>query len=83
VDEQVARQRLGQHKFITVFTAVYIQGLYTVYNGAGVQSTVAVLGLAQQAKYIERWPCPTRLLPELAGADLIFQWIGMVEYIPS
>jgi hypothetical protein len=25
---------------------------------------------------------PTRLQPGLAGADLIFQWIGMVEYIP-
>jgi hypothetical protein len=25
---------------------------------------------------------PTRLLPGLAGADWIFQWIGMVEYIP-
>jgi hypothetical protein len=25
---------------------------------------------------------PTRLLPGLAGADLIFQWIGMGEYIP-
>jgi hypothetical protein len=24
---------------------------------------------------------PARLLPGLAGADLIFQWIGMVEYI--
>jgi hypothetical protein len=22
-------------------------------------------------------------MPGLAGADLIFQWIGMVEYIPS
>jgi hypothetical protein len=46
VDEQVARQRLGQHWFITVYKAAYIQGLYTVYNGAGVQNTVAVLGLA-------------------------------------
>ncbi len=25
---------------------------------------------------------PARRLPALAGADLIFQWIGMVEYIP-
>jgi hypothetical protein len=25
---------------------------------------------------------PTQLLPGLAGADFIFQWIGMVEYIP-
>ncbi len=25
---------------------------------------------------------PTRLLPGLAGADLIFQWIGLMEYIP-
>jgi hypothetical protein len=35
---------------------------------------------SQEAKYVERWQ---RLLPGLAGADLIFQWIGMVEYIPS
>jgi hypothetical protein len=25
---------------------------------------------------------PTRLMPGLAAADLIFQWIGIVEYIP-
>ncbi len=25
---------------------------------------------------------PTRLLPGLAGTDLIFRWIGIVEYIP-
>ncbi len=25
---------------------------------------------------------PTPLQPGQAGADLIFQWIGMVEYIP-
>ncbi len=25
---------------------------------------------------------PTRPLPGLAGADLIFQWIGLIEYIP-
>ncbi len=25
---------------------------------------------------------PTRLLPGLAGADFIYQWKGMVEYIP-
>ncbi len=25
---------------------------------------------------------PARLLPALAGADLIFQWVGMLEYIP-
>jgi hypothetical protein len=25
---------------------------------------------------------PTRLLPGLSGEDMIFQWIGMVEYIP-
>ncbi len=36
VDEQVARQRLGQRWFITLRIAVHIQGLYTVYNGAGV-----------------------------------------------
>ncbi len=34
----------------------------------------------QEAKYVERWP--GRLLPGLAGADLIFQWIGLLEYIP-
>jgi hypothetical protein len=35
VDQQIARQRLGPE-----YTA-YIQGLYTVYKGAKVQSTVA------------------------------------------
>jgi hypothetical protein len=25
---------------------------------------------------------PVTLLPVLAGEDLIFQWIGLVEYIP-
>jgi hypothetical protein len=43
VDAQVARQRLGQHWFITECIAAYKQGLYTVYNGAGVQGAVAVL----------------------------------------
>ncbi len=37
VDEQVARQRLEQHWFITVYIVAYIQGLYTVYNSAEVQ----------------------------------------------
>jgi hypothetical protein len=41
VDEQVARQRLGQHWFITEYIAAYIQGLYTVYKGARVQGAVA------------------------------------------
>jgi hypothetical protein len=41
VDEQIARQRLGQHWFITEYIAVYIQGLYTVYKGARVQGAVA------------------------------------------
>ncbi len=42
---------------------VYIHGLYTVYNGAGVQSTVAVLGLAtnqgrrQLPQYLTQDPC--------------------------
>ncbi len=40
MDEQTARQPLGQHWFITAYIAVYIQGLYTVYNAAGVLSTV-------------------------------------------
>jgi hypothetical protein len=41
------RQQLGQHWFITAYIAVYIQGvLYTVYNGALVQRTVATLELA-------------------------------------
>jgi hypothetical protein len=48
--------RLGQHWFITASIAVYRQGLYTVYNGAGVRSTVAVLVLATE--YTECWPCP-------------------------
>ncbi len=46
VDEQKARQQLGQHWFITVNIVVYIQELYTVYNSAGVRSTFAMLGLA-------------------------------------
>ncbi len=50
VDEQQAKQQLGQNWFITstAYIAVYIQGLYTVYsyNGARVQSTVAMLELA-------------------------------------
>jgi hypothetical protein len=41
MEGQIARQRLGQQWFITAYIAVYIQGLYTVYNGAGVRSTVA------------------------------------------
>ncbi len=45
MDEQRAGQQLGQHWFITAYIAVYIQGLYTVYNGAGVQGIVAVLEL--------------------------------------
>jgi hypothetical protein len=39
-------QQLGQRWFITAYIVVYIQGLYTVDNGAGVQGTVAVLELA-------------------------------------
>jgi hypothetical protein len=35
--------------------------------------------ILQEAKYVESGPA--RLLPGLAGTDLIFQWIGMVEYI--
>jgi hypothetical protein len=34
-------------------------------------------GMPQEAKYVR--DRPARLLPGLAGADLIFQWIGMVE----
>ncbi len=45
MDEQIAIQRLGQHWFITVYIAVIYKDC-TVYNGAGVQSTVAVVGLA-------------------------------------
>jgi hypothetical protein len=49
VDKQVERQRLGQHWFIiSAYIVVYIQGLYTVYNGAGVRTTVAVLGLGHE-----------------------------------
>jgi hypothetical protein len=33
-----------------------VQGLYTVYNDAGVQSTVVVL---QEANYVEGWPNTT------------------------
>jgi hypothetical protein len=41
VDEQIERQLLGQHWFITEYIAAYIQGLYTVYKGARVQGAVA------------------------------------------
>jgi hypothetical protein len=44
----MARQRLGQHWFITIDIAFYIQGLHTMYNSAGVRSTVAVVGLAHR-----------------------------------
>jgi hypothetical protein len=44
-----------------------------------VTTTLSNMCATQEAKYVER--CPARLLPGLAGADLIFQWIGMVEYI--
>ncbi len=47
MDEQQARQQLGLHWFITAYIAVYIQGLYTVHNSARVQSTVAMLELAE------------------------------------
>ncbi len=43
VEEQMARQQLGQYCFIPEYIAAYIQGLYTVYNGARVQGAVAVL----------------------------------------
>jgi hypothetical protein len=46
VDEQQASQQLGQRWVITAYIAVYIKGLYTGYNGARVQSTVAMLELA-------------------------------------
>jgi hypothetical protein len=36
----------------------------------------------QEAKYLESWPNTHDFLPGLAGADLIFQRIGLVEYIP-
>jgi hypothetical protein len=41
VDEQVAKQRLGQNWFFTEYMAVSIQGLYTVYKGARVQGADA------------------------------------------
>ncbi len=34
----------------------------------------------QEAKYVESWPNTTSAF--LAGADLILQWIGMMERIP-
>ncbi len=39
-DEQIARQLVGQHWFITEYIAACIQGLYTVYKGARVQGAV-------------------------------------------
>jgi hypothetical protein len=41
-----------------------------------VQRRLSVLS-TQEAKYVESWPNTG-----LAGADLIFQWIGLMEYIP-
>jgi hypothetical protein len=35
----------------------------------------------QEAKYVESWPNTTSVWAGWS-ADLIFQWIGMVEYIP-
>ncbi len=45
MDEQIAIERLGEHWFITVYIAVICKDC-TVYNGAGVRRTVAVVGLA-------------------------------------
>jgi hypothetical protein len=39
-----------------------------------------MLVISQEAKYIESWPDTTSVWG--AEADFIFQWIGMVEYIP-
>jgi hypothetical protein len=47
--------------------------LYTLYLIHGE-------GWSQEAKYAELWANTTSAW--LAGADLIFQWIGMLEYIP-
>ncbi len=65
MDEQQAGQQLGKHWFITAYIADYMQGLYTVYNGAGVQSTVAVLKQAgnqghRQPKTLDRRLCTGR-----------------------
>jgi hypothetical protein len=46
--------------------------LYCIHAAVGRVET-------QEAKYVERWPNTTSAW---AGADLIFQWIGMVENIP-
>jgi hypothetical protein len=37
--------------------------------------------ITQEAKYVESWPNTTSAWA-VWSADLIFQWIGMVEYIP-
>jgi hypothetical protein len=43
---QSGSEQLGQHWFITANIAVYMQGLNTVYSGAGVHRTVAMLEMA-------------------------------------
>jgi hypothetical protein len=42
--------------YCTVYIAVYIQGPYTVYNGAGVGSTVAVLDTYTAGRLIATTP---------------------------
>jgi hypothetical protein len=63
--------------------------IYIQLHGMGVTLSIVILKSYfsyqlivqhQEAKYVESWPNTT--LPRLAGADLIFQWIAMVEYVP-
>ncbi len=64
---RATRQRLGQHWFITAYIVVNIQGLFTVYNGAGVWGTVAVLvwpgtgGVGSLYKFKVQYPCKRNL----------------------
>ncbi len=46
-------------------------------------SVAQTVQLSSEAKRLNtKRDGPARLLPALAGADSIFQWIGMLEYIP-
>ncbi len=71
MDEQSGRQRLGQRWFITAHIAVYIQGLYTVYNGA-VQGTVSVATLGLAMNQGHRQP-PQRLRLDRSTARYIYR----------
>ncbi len=74
----------------TVLIIYYIRTVHTVrrairyIQAGGDDNTFPTRGAVYRAQRLNTERAgPTRLLPGLAGADLIFQWIGLVEYIPS